>query len=157
MNTRLIEMNKKCAVCGKEWPKGQKECPECDCTEWKEDFEKLSNEIAEIVQEEIENLRCWIVEVTFEVEGLNDADAVIKQIQKLVPGWDDQYEGHNLELVPMISGPGKVGVVTMFWRFTMQDGVLAVALTQKLVEEREKAEMDEFVVECNYKEDEWED
>ena len=73
------------------------------------------------------------------------------------PGWEEQYEGHNLELVPMIDGAGKVGVVTMFWRFTMNDGVLAVALTQKLVEEREKATMDEYSIECHYKEEEWEE
>ena len=84
------------------------------------------------------------------------------EIQKLVPGWEEQYEGHNLELVPMVGGPGKVSLVTMFWRFSMDDGVLAVALTQKLVEEREKAEiddieMDNYSVECHYREDEWED
>ncbi len=155
-------MKKKCAICGKPWVDGQKECPNCDSTEIKIDNEKLSNELAEIVQEELSNLRCWMVEVTFEVDGLGNAESVMGEIQKLVPGWEEQYEGHNLELVPMVGGPGKVSLVTMFWRFSMDDGVLAVALTQKLVEEREKAEiddieMDNYSVECHYREDEWED
>ena len=149
--------NKKCAVCGKEWKPKQKECPECDSTSFVEEHEKLSNELAEIVREEIENLRCWIVEVSYEVDGLGNAEGIINEIQKLVPGWEEQYEGHNVELVPMMDGSGKVGIVTMFWRFTMNDGVLAVALTQRLVEEREKATMDEYSVECHYKEDDWED
>ena len=72
--------------------------------------------------------------------------------------FEENYEGHNLEIVALTVGGEKFNIVTMFWRFSLEDGVLGVALVQKLVELRDdEAEQPsvfrDFGIECHYLEE----
>lgn len=148
---------KKCAVCGTGWKEGQKACPECDSEEFQELNGKLKTAIAEVVEEVVADMRFWIVEVEFEVEAGTDAETMMKWLLDQVKTFEDNYEGHNLEIVPVVGGGSKFNYITMYWRFSLDDGVLAVAMTQRLVEVRDDDQLNtndmDFIVGCRYEED----
>jgi len=148
---------KKCAVCGTGWKEGQKACPECDSEEFLELNGKLKSSIAEVVEEVVADMRYWIVEVEFEVDEGTDAETMMKWLLDQVKTFEDNYEGHNLEIVPVVGGGSKFNYITMYWRFSLDDGVLAVAMTQRLVEVRDDDQLNtndmDFIVGCRYEED----
>jgi len=148
---------KKCAVCGTGWKEGQKACPECDSEEFQELNGKLKSAITEVVEEVVADMRFWIVEVEFEVEAGTDAETMMKWLLDQVKSFEDNYEGHNLEIVPIVGGGSKFNYITMYWRFSLDDGVLAVAMTQRLVEVRDDDQLNtndmDFIVGCRYEED----
>lgn len=148
---------KKCAICGTGWKEGQKACPECDSEEFQELNGKLKTAIAEVVEEVVADMRFWIVEVEFEVEAGTDAETMMKWLLDQVKTFEDNYEGHNLEIVPIVGGGSKFNYITMYWRFSLDDGVLAVAMTQRLVEVRDDDQLNtndmDFIVGCRYEED----
>lgn len=152
---------KVCTICGTEWKKNQKACPECDSEEWKELNAKLRSSIEEVVQEVVADLRHWIVELEFEVDSENEAETIRQWILSATKTFENNHEGHNLELVPVIGGDSKFRFITMYWRFGLDDGVLAVALVQRLVElrdsEKENPEGFDYLVGCRYEEDSDED
>lgn len=148
---------KKCAICGTGWKEGQKACPECDSEEFQELNGKLKTAIAEVVEEVVADMRFWVVEVEFEVEAGTDAETMMKWLLDQVKSFEDNYEGHNLEIVPIVGGGSKFNYITMYWRFSLDDGVLAVAMTQRLVEVRDDDQLNtndmDFIVGCRYEED----
>ena len=148
---------KVCAICGTRWNEGQKTCPECDSGEYKELNAKLRNSIEEVVQEVVAELRHWLVELEFEVDSENDAEAIRQWILSSTKTFEDNHEGHNLELMPIIGSGTKFSYITMYWRFDLDDGVLAVALVQRLVElrdsEKENPQGIDYIVGCRYEED----
>ena len=149
---------RKCAVCGTLWDNSKKACEVCDSEKYLDLNSKLESEIEEAVREIVAELRGWNVEVQFEADNLTGIDEILKWIQKNTKSFEDNYEGHNLEIVPCLAGGEKFNIVTMFWRFSLEDGVLGVALVQKLVELRDDdAEhpgvFTDFAIECHYLEE----
>ena len=59
--------------------------------------------------------------------------------------------------MPVVGGGSKFRYITMYWRFGLDDGVLAVALVQRLVElrdsEKENPQGIDYLVGCRYDEE----
>ena len=96
------------------------------------------------------------VEVEFEVDEGTDAETMMKWLLDQVKTFEDNYEGHNWEIVPVVGGGLKFNYITMYWRFSGR-WVLAVAMTQRLVEVRDDDQLNtndmDFIVGCRYEED----
>ncbi len=149
---------RKCAICGTKWDDAKKACEICDSEKFVDLNGNLKSAIEEAVREIVAEMRGWNVEVQFEADDLTGIDEILKWIQKNTKSFEENYEGHNLEIVALTGGGEKFNIVTMFWRFSLEDGVLGVALVQKLVELRDdEAEQPsvfrDFGIECHYLEE----
>lgn len=133
-----------CKLCGHSWKDEAKVCSECDAANW--------TALVPVVEEEWGEEPFWSVEAIFEVEGTEDGHKIEKKLLRTLKQWSDYWKGHDFsvetDLVVGVGVESAINLMTEIWEFRTEDAVIAVALVQKLAEQRKSP--DDYSITCRY-------